>query len=360
MNSFSVSWGFWSYPSTNGRCTTGRPTPRTGLIGWDSSSFNRRDFSGAVPHFDRAYGSDSTFATALIYAAQSYENMGRSASADSALSILTPSKDDLHPNDRFLLDYVTANLAGDRTGRLDAARALSVRAPMWGEALAISALADGRPEEALQAIEKLDLDRPGYRVWSFIWYRLAFANHLTERYREQLEAARRAQEYFPEDFRLRAEEIWALVGMGKLLEAEPLLEVVEGMRPEGSWHPGRVYWWVAAELERHGHPEQAERVAERAVEWYEARDPEAFRRSFGAALLLAGRSEDALVHLDREVEENPEDVETQGLYGIALAQSADVAGAEARARWLEELERPYVRGGHTYWRSRHHRPPWPA
>ena len=42
---------------------------------------------------------------------------------------------------------------------------------------------------------------------------------------------------------------------------------------------------------------------------------------------------------------------THGLHGIALALTGDQAGAEAAARWCEELDRPYLRGLNTYWRA---------
>lgn len=89
----------------------------------------------------------------------------------------------------------------------------------------------------------------------------------------------------------------------------------------------------------------------RAVEWYRARDPEGYKKWTARALLLAGRAEAALQIIGPLVEETPDSLGRRGIYGIALAQTGDTAGAVAEAAWFEELARPYVFGEDTYWRA---------
>lgn len=51
------------------------------------------------------------------------------------------------------------------------------------------------------------------------------------------------------------------------------------------------------------------------------------------------------------MEEEPENIAAHGWKGIALALMGDQDGAEAEARWCEDLDRPHLRGGNTYFRA---------
>jgi tetratricopeptide (TPR) repeat protein len=149
---------------------------------------------------------------------------------------------------------------------------------------------------------------------------------------------------------LAGQEIRALVALDRLEEIEPLLDSLEAMEPAWDASPGSVYTWVAGALHRRGYADRARAVAQRGDAWYRAQDPAGHALERARALLLADRPADALALVD-PLAVRDGDVLAHGLRGVALALTGDVAGAEAEARWCETVERPYLRGEHTYWRA---------
>ncbi|MCK5653126.1 MAG: protein kinase, partial [Gemmatimonadetes bacterium] len=314
--------------------------------------FITRDLAGSLPHFQRAYQLDSTFLDPLIMAAHAHSGIGDRAGMDPLVRILEPRRDELSAELRLQLELFVARLAGDREGELRATRTLAQHDPVsWGLLHANVALGAGRPAEALQALERVDYDSPFNVGFSPLWERLAIANQLTGRYREALEAARQGRERFPEAMHLPRHEVRALIALDRLDEIEPLLEAVESMEPERGFSPGLTLRQAGTDLARYGHSEEARALAERSLDWFQSRDPDGYHWERARALLLAGRPEEALLLLGPPFEENPEDVFVNGFRGIALALTGDREGAEAEARWLEELDRPYLLGMNTAWRA---------
>jgi tetratricopeptide (TPR) repeat protein len=310
------------------------------------------DEMGALPHFLRAYQIDSTFLTPLLWATGTYSRQELWVSADSLVAVLEPRRDELSPVEQLQLEYWTAEVAGDLEASLRAIRGVAQVDPRTGGAwLATTALFAGRPEEALRAMEYVDLEWETASGWMPVWADLAKANYLTGRYQATLEAARKGQERFPEDPILPGYETWALIALGRLDEIEPLLDQVGDMEPSWGDSPGAIFIETAGELARHGHGGQARAAAERAVAWYVDRDPESYRLERSRALLPAGKPEEALALLGPLIDQDPEHVMAHGLRGVALALTGDRDGAEAEARWCEGLDRPYLRGSNTYWRA---------
>ncbi len=310
------------------------------------------DEAGSLSYFHRAYQLDSTFLTPLIWATGVYSMTGRWATADSLLAILEPRREEMSPVEQLQLEYWVAEVAGDLEGDLRATRALAQEDPRsWGGWHAEQAIIAGRPEEALRALEGVDFDWESESGWMPIWNHLATANYLTGRYQDALFAAQRGREWFPGVPILAGHEIRALVALDRLDEIDPLLDAVEAMDPAWGNSPGLILYWTAGQLGRHGHWEKARTVAERAVAWYLARDPDSYPLERAQALLPAGRPEEGLAILGLMIQQDPENVNTHGLHGIALALTGDRDGAEAEARWCEELDRPYLRGINTYWRA---------
>jgi tetratricopeptide (TPR) repeat protein len=203
----------------------------------------------------------------------------------------------------------------------------------------------------LEALAHCDPDGPTNRDWAPLWLGTSEAYYLTGKYQEALETARQGQERFPGNIRLRRREISALIALGRMDEIDPLFDALERMEPEGSRSPGGEFRGLAAELARLGYGEESRVLAERALDWYRARDPDGYQEPRARALLLVDRPEEALALLAPLVEESPDDLSLRGLHGIALALNEDRDGAQAEAEWLEELDRPYLRGENTYWRA---------
>jgi len=311
--------------------------------------FAVRDHAGALPHFLRAYQLDTTFLAPLFWAITTSRNQGDPAAADSLVNIVEPRKGELTPVERLQFDWIAAV---DRQGELGALRALSEENPsFYGYDLGNTALHAGRPEEAFRALERVDLDHPYWGRFPRVWRAIVSANQQTGRSLEALETARRGRERFPEDLELRRLEIRILVTMGRLDEIGPVLDAIGSMEPEGGQSPGSVFRNLSADLARLEHSVDSRMLAERALDWYQTRDPEGYQQSKARALLLIDRPEEALALIIPLVEESSESLTNHGLHGIALALTGDLEGAEAEARWCEALDRPFLGGSNTYWRT---------
>jgi hypothetical protein len=51
------------------------------------------------------------------------------------------------------------------------------------------------------------------------------------------------------------------------------------------------------------------------------------------------------------VEDNPDNIEFRALRGFVSVRAGDSTIARRDAEWLEQLDRPYLRGSNTFWRS---------
>ncbi len=316
--------------------------------------FQAREWTGAAQQYIAAYRMDSLFISSLTSAMVSYANLGSWSSVDSLLEIVTPRRAEISRSGAYTIDRYAARVRGDLEGALRAER-------MWVEAdsntstlfnLSISAAATGRPREALEALTQIDTASEHAHDWPDHWQLKASANHWLGQHEETVEAARVGKSRFPELLVMRRHEIQALIALGLLDEIDPLLDDVELMEPNGDYYtPARVFIDVCTSLARFGHFDESRVLAERAVEWYRARDPEHYRKRTALALLLAGHADEALEIVRPLVEETPDSLERRGIYGMALAKTGDTAGAEAEVAWFEQLNRPYLFGKDTYWRA---------
>jgi serine/threonine protein kinase/TolB-like protein len=292
--------------------------------------FDASDHQGALERYREAYRLDTTFVSALNGMATAYANLWQPELLDSVVTLLESRRSELHPIEQHYNDQRRARLEGDRMRSVEAVRATFQLDPGphagW---LIVEAVHAGRPEEALQVWEESDEGQTPSFDSPSPWYRVVTAQHMTGRYQEQLATARRARELFSERPRFRFQEIQGLVALGRLDEAGGLVDELES-------------------IER---PAEADQVAERAVSWYRAQDSESYRLGMVEALLLSDRPEEAERLIRVVLTEYPEGLEAHALLGNALARTGDPAGAEGEARWLEELDRPYLGGANTYSRA---------
>jgi hypothetical protein len=82
------------------------------------------------------------------------------------------------------------------------------------------------------------------------------------------------------------------------------------------YSPAGVFIAVSTDLARFGHPDESQALAERAVEWYRARDPEHYRKWTARALLFAGHADEALEIIGPLVEETPDSIVRRGGRGL--------------------------------------------
>ncbi|MGD2123610.1 MAG: hypothetical protein PVJ76_17795 [Gemmatimonadota bacterium] len=308
--------------------------------------FLNRDWMGALPHFQEAFRLDSTFLLAPTMIGWVYINTGQRAKVDSLLTWATERWNELSPHERLVLEHGRAFALRDREEAFRVRQSMFRMDPTsYADDLGHDAVQAGRPQAALDALSHYDPDTPSHRGSTRYWYTLAQANHMLGLFREELDAARQGRERFPDDLQMRWYEMRALVALSRLDEIEPLLGQIEEIEPNVvAGTPGGVFTLVAADLARFRHSEEARVVAERAIAWYLARDPDGFQSERAYALLLADRPAEALTLLEPLVEQSPENLDYHGLHGMALALTGDNGGAEAEARWCEETDRPN-RGG---------------
>ena len=315
--------------------------------------FQARDWAGSAQQYIAAYRMDSAFISSLVPAMTSYANMGNWSGLDSLLAIVTPHRAEISRIRGYVIDRYSARVGGDLEGALQAER-MSMDADSNSSTLfnlSVYALATGRPREALGALEQIDTESEHARTWPDHWWAKAIANHWLGRYETALEAARTGKSRFPERLLMRRYEMQALIALGRLDDIGSLLDEVARMEPNGDYTPAGVFIDVSRALARSGHLENSRALADRAVEWYRARDPEHYRKWIARALLLAGHADGALEIIKLLVEETPDSLECRGIYGIALAQTGDSARAEVEAAWFEDLTRPYLFGEDTHWRG---------
>jgi tetratricopeptide (TPR) repeat protein len=310
------------------------------------------DISGSLPYFQEAYEADTTFLQPLLNSEVVLSNLSRWAEVDSILAILDSRQNEMSRVQRLQFEYGVSARSGDWREVLRLRRLMADEDPdQWGGyGLAHMALLANHPGEALEAMEALPAEALDDQ-WLWFWEHLAWANHALGRDREAVEAAREGRERFPEFLLLRWREIQALAAMGQLEELRPLLAELERAEPDDYTTPGLVMSFVAMDLARFGHVDEAREVADRTIDWFRDRDPDGDPLTVATLLMLTDRPREAVDLLGPQVQEHPDDTQLRGSLGVALALAGDRDGARAEARWLEELDPTDLYGFNTYWRA---------
>ena len=100
----------------------------------------------------------------------------------------------------------------------------------------------------------------------------------------------------------------------------------------------------------------AQTIVDRATQWYEALPPDtkstrAWRYQYAIALYVADRWDESYDVMKPLSEEFPENINYRGFVGMVTACRGDREEALEISRWLEALDRPYLNGRNTIWRS---------
>jgi tRNA A-37 threonylcarbamoyl transferase component Bud32/tetratricopeptide (TPR) repeat protein len=303
----------------------------------------------AVAEYHEAYAQDSTLLYALMGAVSAYQHLGQWAKADSLISVVMSRRDELSGRELYWLAWMDTNQRGDLEGRLAAGElqlALDPSDDVTRATVVQSAVAAGQVERAVRLIEGLDVRNPVVRSMELQLRAPAGAYHLLGRYGDELRVAREVREPQPDEPGLRADEVRALIGLGRMDEVRQHLVAME---ERGGYGTAWALLSTGLELARHGYGDEAREVAGRTVRWLSDAGPPPIL--LAEALLLAGRVEDALATAQDVVERQPDLLHARGLLGVTLALTGDRAGAEAAARWFEALDRPFLRGSDTFWRA---------
>jgi len=189
------------------------------------------------------------------------------------------------------------------------------------------------------------------------WGELTWAYHMLGDHKQELKEARRGRKQYPE----RLEALWyearALAALGRIKEVNRLIEESFTLVPSAEWNQGRLMLGSGSQLREHGYKDASQKVLKRAIEWHKSRpQEEAKTRShryrlarvfYGAGMWNEAKSMFEVLH-----REFPEDVDYHGYLGSIMARMGNKEEALKISKQLEELERPYLNGGHTFWRAR--------
>jgi tetratricopeptide (TPR) repeat protein len=228
-------------------------------------------YAEAAPEFRSAAALDTTFTSALFYAATALINTDEHRRADSLVRALARRRGGLTEFQRLWLDQLQAVLAGDGAGALRAMRRAAELAPnsRAGYNLAVAALSMDRPEEALAALVRMDPDRGDMRNWSSYWTQLAHAYHMLGRHDEELAAARELGRRFPDRRVALTLAVRALAAAGRTTEIDSAIEAAAPLTPRTYWSQGGALLTAAQELAAHGNPGAARVYYDRAITWLE-------------------------------------------------------------------------------------------
>ncbi len=260
----------------------------------------------ALYHFRRAAILDTTFATAQLYTCFLYWWTGQDAKTDSTFRLVERSRDRLTPADREFLDVVSSYISGDKRLRYEAARRrVEIAAePFWLWMLAIASRNLNRPREAAEALERLDPQLlAGKRTSDWYWHYLTLDYHMLEDYERELAVARRGRQLNPESGWILADEIRALVALGRVEEVRRVVDGSFALPFDTIYDSLPALLYAALELHAHGHPEAAQEVAERAIAWWRARpsgdvSEKKIKQRLAYWLFVAGHYQEARVHFE--------------------------------------------------------------
>ena len=315
------------------------------------------DYEHAFERFEHALDIDPDFVRPMLFMGIGYRNLGQDAEAHSMVEMLEQERDQLSTYDRHVLDWFAYSVEGSREEALATLLQLEEIAPGDGFVnfqVGSDALQLNRPRLTVETYAKIDVSVLEHWAESIVmswWFgNLASAYHFLGEYEKQLEAARDAQEYFPEDLNRRADEAAALVALGKVDELREVIDQSKDIEPMDET-AGGVMRTAAMELRVHGHREASLEYAHDAVQWYRKQE-HADDLSLASALIFAERWDEAYTILEEALAEEPDNVRYLGEKGIAAALMGDEAEAHRIEKELAAIDRDYLYGLHTYQRAR--------
>ena len=170
---------------------------------------------------------------------------------------------------------------------------------------------------------------------------------------EELEAAHRARLQYPDRPSPVNLEIEALAALGRVDEIKQRLS--DAISLPGQPQVGLMTTAVS-ELRSHGYRDAAIEMSDSLIAWFRSRPQdqsrtEENRRGLLFALRLAERWDEARPIAEELAAEFPDDLDYQGVLGISAARGGDRETALAISDWLENLDRPHLRGSNTLWQA---------
>ncbi|MEX2179549.1 MAG: BTAD domain-containing putative transcriptional regulator [Gemmatimonadaceae bacterium] len=295
------------------------------------NAIKREEHDRALAAFTRAFDGDSAFVSAGLMAAAELMKLRRFQAADSLTRILSV-RGTARGVDAALLDWLERSLRGDRHGAGAAMLRLTSIAPdaelAWLQ-LAIDRLRTGRPEQALDALDRITGIEHDAEGWVALWATRIEALHALGRHHRELDVVRRGLAAHPHLRVLAVYELRALAALGRTADVAHLI----GLFPNGD--VGGVSLAVAVrqaalELRAHGHDDAMLRAY---------MDPDTIAAPLRRAMVLSMRGEfrPALAIYDSVRRAVPACADCVGISGVLAARLGDRSAAQQRSADLTRL-----------------------
>jgi DNA-binding SARP family transcriptional activator len=242
-------------------------------------------FTEAAYCFREAAALDTTFTAPLIWAVFALANAGRDSDADEIRNRLASMRDRLAPWDRAMTDYLSASASRDRMATLRAARKVAELVPDsdWLYKLGQSALRANRPQEAVDALERIDPTRGWMKEWISYWAVLMNARHALGDCQRELEDSERARSQHGPALWYGGARALACLGRG-----EETVKLAEGAMAQAR-RPMVVLSQVSQlydHLKAHDQDEAADSLNKQIRAWYRSL-PQEEREGFRARYVYA-------------------------------------------------------------------------
>jgi len=314
----------------------------------------------AVARFAEARALDTTFVQPLVWMADAYQQSGDLVHSDSALRLADRQRNALSSIDRGLLDYMRADLRGDRDAALEAARTLGRLAP-GSEVdfiLAAEALRRQRPHEALASFDRFDPEHGALKGWPGFWGWPMQAWLMLNQPDSALRVAEEGRQKHPVSRQALLHVILVRAAMGDTAALGPLLVQVDALPPEDGLPTSRILRAAAAQLAGYGYSAAATGLSRRGIALIDPGDTSANgdfnRQTLVEFLYLEGRWHDAAPIVRRMAATHPDDPRWKGMTALIAARAGDSAAALAIDRQLADDPRPAGYSTRAFWRARIH------
>ena len=317
------------------------------------------DWSRAITHYKRSIELDPDFLVPKLYLVTTYVFLGEYARAETILRQLYEKRDQLSHFERYSLEWGKALLAGNLEKKLLMARKMGDIARKasgpWFE-IGVTLLHLNRPRETIDVYEQF-----GEKSWGFSMinsWRInvqTAAYHMLGDFQRELELAKKGQEIFPENLNLLSIEARALAALGKTDEVKKVIDK-SLITSSSLGTPGDVMLEAALELRAHGHMNAYREIVSRAIDWYKNRPPgeavtEKHRYKLAEILYDAEQWDESEKIFKDLAEKKPDNIEYKGFLGVLAARKGNLKEARKISDELKKIGRPYLFGGHTYWRA---------
>jgi len=321
-------------------------------------SYFRGDSADAFRHLSQAAALDSSYVAPLIIQAHLLDLYRKWNRVDTLLRRAERYRGRFEPAEDAWLDFLRADLRGDQAASLRAASELLRLSPGSAEyagLVALTALFQNRPQEALAALSRADPQRGMMLIAPWYWIHLTDALHEQGSYGQELEDARRGVRQFPDNLFMKYCELRALAALGRVSELEDQLRRALASVPARPDLRDRLRLGIMRELRAHGYRAHAIRLASELVAELRSNGSDTTvsgRDVLARSLYNAERWDEAATVLAGLARQDSDNVVYEGTLGAIAARQGNRSEAQRIARNLERIKRSYLFGSNTYARAR--------